>query len=364
MVLRAVLVLGLGGCHVTVQTETTRPGTTERIIRRESPTARPPTIELTDAGRLRFIEPLECPAEQIITEGTTIELARRPNPATFVVGVLAVAAGGLLAVRGAVDDEPGSSPYTWGGLGAIAIGLPFSIGPWIGNTVELWDGPPPAPIQRPLPPERCGERTLPAGAATLTMRDVEVRGTIAPDGTFSVSPYELVDAYEPKHIPTLNISALVDGDPRPISTVIESAALSSHAPAFLAAAELDTNIEPMRVVPGVVAGTLRVSLTTTSAGPAVRVVLPITNQGPGPVSALRGMLSSSVPAIDGRILYVGYLAKNARVVRELLIPVSAPAADSVRGGTLDLAIELRDAHGTAPTTPVRFRGTVLGDAPR
>ncbi|MGE0548360.1 MAG: hypothetical protein AB7O24_02225 [Kofleriaceae bacterium] len=364
MELRVALALGVAGCHVSVQTETTRPGTTEEVIRRESPTPRPPTIELTDAGQLRFIEPLECPAEQVITQGTTIELATRPNIATFVVGVLAVAGGGLLAVRGLVDDEPATSPYTWGGFGAIAIGLPFSIGPWLGNTVELWDGPPPPPISRRLANQRCGSRPLAAGAATIAMRDVEVRGTIAADGVFSVSPYQLIDAYEPTRMPTLNISAAVDGDARAISTVIDSTTLSSRASAFLAAADFDAKVEPMRVVPGIVAGTLRVSLTTIASGAAVRVVLPITNQGPGPASALRGSVSSSVHAVDGRILYIGYLAKNVSVVRELLIPITAAAADSLRGGTLDLAIELRDAHGTAPTTPVRFRGTVLGDAPR
>jgi hypothetical protein len=40
------------------------------------------------------------------------------------------------------------------------------------------------------------------------------------------------------------------------------------------------------------------------------------------------------------------------------------ATDALRNATTDLSIELRDAHGTAPTTPVRFRGTILVDAPR
>ena len=32
--------------------------------------------------------------------------------------------------------------------------------------------------------------------------------------------------------------------------------------------------------------------------------------------------------------------------------------------TIDVAVELRDAHGTAPTTPVRFRGPIRADSLR
>ncbi|MDQ3368451.1 MAG: hypothetical protein M3680_23745, partial [Myxococcota bacterium] len=127
----------------------------------------------------------------------------------------------------------------------------------------------------------------------------------------------------------------------------------------------DATIEPMRLVPGIVAGTLRASLTTTSDGPAVRLVLPLRNDGPGPAWAIRGHVTAAgLPAIDGRILYVGPLAKAATVTRELLIPVTAMAAANLRNATIELAIELRDAHGTAPTTPIRFRGALLVDAPR
>jgi len=40
----------------------------------------------------------------------------------------------------------------------------------------------------------------------------------------------------------------------------------------------------------------------------------------------------------------------------MVLELSADASE----GTL----ELRDAHGTAPPTPVRFRGPILVDAPR
>jgi hypothetical protein len=64
------------------------------------------------------------------------------------------------------------------------------------------------------------------------------------------------------------------------------------------------------------------------------------------------------------MIYVGKLARGAAVARELVIPLAAPAAAALRGATIDASVELRDAHGTAPATPVRFHGTLLGDPPR
>jgi hypothetical protein len=150
-----------------------------------------------------------------------------------------------------------------------------------------------------------------------------------------------------------------------VTTVIEGGMLAARAPAFLAAAKtFDPKIEPMRLVPGIVPGTLRVSLTSTGDGPALRVVLPIKNDGPGDAWAVRGLIESSTTALDGRVLYIGHLAKGAGLARELLIPLTLPAADSIKGSSIEMSVELRDAHGTAPQNPIRFRGAVLGDAPR
>ena len=78
---------------------------------------------------------------------------------------------------------------------------------------------------------------------------------------------------------------------------------------------------------------------------------------------LRGHVTApNTPSLDGRVLYFGHVAKGAAVTRELLVPLAS--GDALRNANIDLAIELRDAHGTAPTTPVRFRGTILVDAPR
>jgi len=362
-----LLVPGLAGCHVLARSEVTRPGTTQRIRHAERAQPQRPTLVLTDAGSLRFVEPLACPTELVGREQRSVEIARRPNLATFVVGVIATAVGGVLVVRGVTDGDGVANPFTYAGAGLVAVGAPLMIGPWIGTTTELQELPAGEPVRQPGPSEACGERPLAATTATLAVRGIEMHGAVDHDGVFAVSPFQLVDAFDPTAIAAWSIAARVDAPTgaRTVDVVIDGAALAARARAFLAAADFEARIEPMRVVPNVVAGTLRVSLTSTSAGPVVRLVLPLRNDGPGPAWALRGhVLAPGTPAIDGRILYVGPLAKGAAITRELLIPITRAAAEDIRNATLDISVELRDAHGTAPTTPVRFRGAVLADAPR
>ncbi len=91
------------------------------------------------------------------------------------------------------------------------------------------------------------------------------------------------------------------------------------------------------------------------------MVLALRNDGPGDAWALRGQIAApATPAIDGRMIYIGHLAKASATSRELVIPLARSAAAALRNATIELSVELRDAHGTAPATPVRFRGA-LGD---
>jgi len=359
------LVLVASACHVTVTTDTRRPGVIERIPRPERAMPRPPTIVLTDLGTLRFVEPLDCPTDEIMNVVTGIEIETRPNLATFVIGVIATSAGAILTARYGVAGETDNA-FFYTGLISLGVGLPLAIGPWVGTSKELRAGPDAPPVLQPGPNVECGSRALVATSATLAVRGVEVHGTIDRDGVFSVSPYQLVDAYDTRQVPAWDIAAIVDtrSGPQKIAVVLEGGALTKHAQAFLASATFDAKVEPMRLVPNVVAGTPRVALTTTSDGPALRVVLPVKNDGPGETWGLRGQITSTTKAVDGRVMYIGHVAKGAAIARELLIPLTATAADSIKGSTIDLSIELRDAHGTAPQTPVRFHGSVLGDAPR
>lgn len=363
--------LTASACHVIVPTETTRPVARERIAHPELAVARQPRIVLTDAGQLRFVIALECPTDELVRQHTTIERATRPNLATFTVGVIAMAAGGVLLTSGLFSDKPGASPLTYVGGAGLAVGVPFAVGPWLGNhrIVRDSDNDPP-PLRRPGPPEPCGERALPAGRATLTTAGLEIHGTIDDTGTFAIAPYQWLDAYAPS-FPAVELIAEVElgtehtSDPprganhRSITTVIEPSALAQRAPAFLARADFDAKLAPLRLVPGLTAGALRINLVTTPTGPALRVVLPLRNDGPGDAYGLRGQLAApNHPALDGRMIYIGKLARNASIARELVIPLAPATAAALHRATLDLSIELRDAHGTAPSTPVRFHGAV------
>lgn len=360
----AIAMVALAGCHVTVRSEITRPIRSERVQHPERAQAGRPTIVLADTGELRFVEPLICPTEDIATTEAATEVTTRPNLATFVVGAIATAVGGVLLVRGITDEDPGSTPFTFVGATGVAAGLPLAVGPWIGNGTELGHPKTTGPTRQPGPEVPCGSRPLAAGRATLLARGVQIYGAIR-DGVFAISPFQIVDAFAAGSIPSWDITAYIDGSPEPVSARIDGGALARTAPAFRAALAIDTRIEPMRLVPGIKAGTLRASLTETADGPAIRLVLPLENTGPGPAWALRGqVVAPGTPAIDGRMLYIGALAKNAVTTAELIIPIGPTAAATLRNDTIVLSIELRDAHGTAPSTPVRFRGQILVDAPR
>ncbi|MDX2092726.1 MAG: hypothetical protein SFX73_32975 [Kofleriaceae bacterium] len=361
---RGLVLFLLAGCHVTVRSELTRPQVTKRTPLPERAVPHAPQLILTDSGTLRFIEPLRCPTQETVAIEHGVEVDTQPNLATFIVGVIATGVGGVLAVTGGTGDDPAGNPLTYAGAAGLVVGLPLAVGPWIGTRTVIEPGGPGTTETRPGPEEPCGARPLSARAATLTLRGIEVHGAIDAEGTFAVSPFQLVDAFDTKAVPSWGITALVDGGKYTVQADLDSATLATHAPAFLAQADFDAKIEPMRLVPGIAAGTLRASLTSTEAGAALRVVLPLRNDGPGDAYALRGALTSSTKAIDGRVMYVGHLAKGASITRELLIPLSPQAAMAVRGASIELSIELRDAHGTTPSTPIRYQGAVLGDAPR
>lgn len=350
------------GCHVVVPSETTRALSTGRIVHPEGAIARRAALVLGDAGRLRFVEPLECPTEEVVQQRSTIERATRPNLATFTVGVIAAAAGGVLLTSGLLSSRPGASPLTYVGLAGAGVGLPLAIGPWLGNRVDVRDGEPTA-VRRPGPSQPCGDRPLAARAATLQVGGVEVRGAVARDGSFAISPYQWIDAFRAAQAQPSEITATVDGDggPRTMTAVLDVRWLAAHAADFLAHADFDPAIEPLRRVPGIAAGALRASLADGADGAAVRIALPLRNDGPGDAWALRGqIIAPGVPAIDGRMIYVGKLPRGAAVTRELAIPVTDRAAAALRGRRVELSVELHDAHDTAPTTPVRFAGALDG----
>ncbi len=258
-----------GACHVVVESETTRPRATERVVHRDAAIAGRQALDWTPAGQLRFIEPLECPTEDVARQRTTIEVATRPNLATFTVGMVATAVGSLALINGLFATRPGASPYSYLGVAGLGVGLPLAIGPWIGDRTELREraeeaaGEPRA-LRRPGPVQLCGARAITGAArsATLEVEGLEIRGAIDRDGVFSISPYQWIDAYGTAQVTPATVTAIVDGDSgaRTITAVLDAGALANHAAGFLAHAELDAEARPLTLVPGIVAGTLRASM--------------------------------------------------------------------------------------------------------
>jgi hypothetical protein len=360
--------LAAAACHVRDHNELTTPIATERVLHAEAAVARRPAIVWTEAGQLRFVEPLECPSDELVRQRTTIETVIRPNLATFTVGVIAAAIGGVMATSGLFSSDRGGTPVTYVGFAGLAVGLPLAIGPWLGNHTETRE-PPDAgpPLRRPGPSQPCGDRPLAARAATLEVSGLQIHGAIDRDGRFAISPYQWIDAYAAAAVPAADLAATVAGDAgaRTIATVLDSKAIAAHAAAYLAQQGAGAAIAPLRLVPGIVPDPLHASLVTTDEGDALRVVLALHNDGPGDASGVRGQITApATPAIDGRMIYVGTLARGAAVARELVIPLAASAASALRGQAIELSVELRDAHGTAPTTPIKLRTTLRGDPVR
>jgi hypothetical protein len=350
--LSAGLAVVAAGCHVRARNELTRPVVLARIPHPEGAIARRPALAWTDAGRLRFVEPLECPTEERYRIDTAIETTTGPNLATVTIGVITAAVGGVMLTAGLFSDHHGSSPYTALGAGGVLVGLPLAIGPFVGTGVVAARQPDAAPLTRPGPSQPCGDRPLAARSATIDTGGLAIFGAVAADGSFEVSPFDWIDAYDPTAAQQLTATVAADGGARTITAVLDRATLADRARAFLAHAAFPAQIAPLTVVPVLVPG----AATLRFDGDSLVIALPLRNDG-GPASAVRGQLiATGQPAIDGRMLYIGQVARGAVIQPELRVPLAPGAADRLRGAIGELALELRDAYGTAPATAVRVRG--------
>jgi hypothetical protein len=343
--MRAGLVL-LAACHVTSEVETIRPGSVHREVTGD-PTPGAPSLSITDDGKLRFVEGLNCASDDIVEQQSVITTSVRPNLATFVTGVIATAAGGITTARGAVG---GDGITTAIGAIILAVGAPFAIGPFLGNSSVDREGAPRAPLRHPGASQPCGQRALAGASATLDIKGMHIFGRVD-DGTFAIPVYQWIDAFAPPQS-AWNVDVALDN--RTYSAVLDADAVARGAKGFIDHADFDATIEPMRVVPNLTGSTAIV----LADGPAARITLSIRNDGPGDSYALRGTIEARVPALDGRIIYVGRVSKNSTVTKDLLVPLSTHDAAELAGSTIDLAVQLHDAHGTAPDLPIRFRGTV------
>lgn len=355
----------LAACHNATRIEDTRPGAVSFVVDQSTAHGGQPRIAITEQSRWRFEIPLLCDGQEFVEQNNSAKVRYRPNVATFVVGVVVGTLGAIATASSWTSDGRSNNPLSYAGPIGIATGGVLMIGPWIGNgEVEI----PGSTEKRPRFKRQgeCGSRPIAARTALLEFRGVRVFGTVSDDGEFSVSPYQFVDAFDAGKIPAFDITATLATATgiQQVTTVIDASVLASRKQAFLRTADFDAHIEPFRLVPNFDRPLLRTSLTTVSGAPALRVVVAATNTGPGDAWALRAHIVANVPDVDGRLIYLGHVAKGATVQRELLIPLDQAGAERLRGGELSLSLDFADAYGTAPSVPTRFVGAVLNDAPR
>ena len=337
--LALALALASAGCHVTVLTELTHTRATRAEPHRDRARARPPAITLAD-GALRFVGPLVCPSDDLVevepepgrTRGQPGDVRRRRDRH-----------GGRRDRRdlGAEQQRSGGDPLTYGGLGAAAIGLPFAIGPWIGNGVDSSPGVP-RTERRPGAEIACGSRPVGGGFARLTIGDRAIYGAVDADGVFATSPFTWIDAFDAAGGPAFAVHAELGG--RVIDKVFDAGALAPWRETFLASTRLDVSVQPLRAVPRITAGAIRIGHVLVGSQATLHVVVPLANAGPGDAWQVRATIAAASPELDGRILYIGHIAPKATAIGELWVALSPEADDAIRRGTIELAFHLADAR--------------------
>lgn len=357
--------VALAGCHASIAYQDTRAGETRHQRLDGPPQVLAPAARLDDRGRLRFVAPLVC-ATEVITDMASFDVVKvTPNAATLVVGVVATGLGFVAAASGVFGEDGASSPLTYAGAGLVAVGLPLTIGPLIGNRVER-NPTGVQPVRRPGQAEPCGERPLAARRATLLWAGLHVEGAVDAGGRFALSPFDFVDAFEARQ-QALDLAIDVDvgegAAPVRIDTVLDAPALAAARAGFLAERGIDATVPPLAALEKVAQyepGALAVSLIGDAT---LRVSLALANVGPGRGYGVRMVLASSSPELDGRVVYLGSLAAGGHATVAADIPLSPEGAQAVLGPDLTLAVLIRDGHGLAPPTPVRLRGVVLRSSP-
>jgi hypothetical protein len=350
----------VAACHTRSVVTTTQPGPGRAVLHRDQARAMPPTIAISDDGRVRFVTPLRCAADVMVDLERVDTVTIEPNLAAFVVGVIVTAVGGIALTLGVTDDAPASAPATYLGVGAIAAGLPVALGPWFGNGVDDVAGATET-VRTGATEEPCGEAPVVARTASLHAAGLQAFGAVDADGVFAVSPFSFVDAFAVGERPALDVTAhLVWADGfTTIEAVIDAADLARGRDGFFAGAGIDARVEPLRKVPRLAGGQVSVArLAGDDGGARLRIVVPVTNEGPGDAWQLRAVVAADHPELDGRILYIGHLPARRSIDAELVVPLSQAADAAIGAGAVRLEVLLRDAHGTAPASPLRFRGQV------
>jgi hypothetical protein len=362
----AVVVTVSGACHVTTRYQETRRGESRRERAEDAvPRALPPSMEVSEDGRFRFVEPFVC-SMVTVTDLAMFDVERkRPNVATLVVGVIAASAGAVALAAGLAGEDASGSPLPYVGVAGLAVGLPFAIGPLVGNsTARVPNGK--KELRAPSGEDDCGTKPLPGTRAVVAWSGLRVVGSIDADGYFAVSPFQFVDAFDVGQIPAmvLQIEIEQESGKLPIEVVLDAAALAGARDGYFKRIGIDASVEELRKVPRLRAGTLRVSRVRRDSDRGVRLALPISNEGPGEAYGVRLAVATQHPELDGRYIYIGRVPPKTTMEIDTIIQISDDADRALSSAEIDLAVIVRDAHQTAPDAPVRFRGRVLPDPSR
>jgi hypothetical protein len=356
---------GLPACHVTVRLDDLRPGKTEHVTHRDRAHTLAPALEVTGDGRLRFVVPLACPTTDIVEMQHSTVVERRPNLATFVVGVILTSLGGVGTGLAIGEGHPARHPLSYVSPVALAAGLVFAIGPFVGNRRDRVYGG----VDRVVRGEgeaRCGEQPLSARSAVVLWHGIRMVGTIDGDGYYSRSPYEIVNTFAAGRGPDLDVGTDVElaAGHAAIQAVVPARALIAGKAAYLRGLGIDAGYQPLRKVPRVEPVRIAVSRTTRDGRPILRVSLELTNTGPGAAWQVRGVIGCDQPEVDGRMIYVGKVPPGGTVGPELEVPLSAGADRALAGSKLHLTVTLADADQTVSDSPIVFDGEILNDVPR
>jgi len=354
----------LGACHSVERIPDRRPGETHVAPHPDRARVLAATLRVTDDGRFRFVEPMMCPTTETVDVQASTIVRVRPNLATFIVGLLAGSLGAVGTGVGWSDRDAASQPLSYAGPAAVAGGLFLAIAPFVGIGDDREDEGI-RTISRDGEDAPCGERVVAATGAVLMWHGLRAVGTVDREGYFSVSPYQISDAFAAGRGPAFDLGvelALASGAHQPFQVVIAGDAMVRGRDAFLARIGVDGGREPIRKVPRVEHGDLRVVRAHVDGRAILRILLPLRNEGPGDAYQVRGLVSTHEPEVDGRVLYVGRLASHNSTIATVDVPLS-PEADKAIGGKLELAVTLIDADATTSAEPARFRGAVTEPAP-
>ena len=279
--------------------------------------------------------------------------------------MIATSVGGvLLDDRGCSRDADRHQPVHYAGVAGVARrpaarDRPVARQPHRARATA----PARAPVRRPGRASRAASARSRRGRDARRSRGLEVHGAVDRDGAFAISPFQW-STRSGRDVPRRRTSPRRSTAPaaRARRRGDRGGALADARHRVPRRTPTSTRaIEPLRLVPGIAPGACASSLIDGASGPAVRIVLPLEQRRPGDAWARARPDHRARRAGDRRPhdLHRPRSRQGATVARELVIPLPREAAAALRGERSSSRSSCATRHGTAPTTPVRFRGAVL-----